>query len=456
MPPTHNDPAASVPPSSRGGAPYGLTYRVLRLFLDVKPEETAVLGWSWLYLFSVFFAYFVIRPIRDAAGAAGGVNNLPWLFTGTLVGMMLVNTPYAALVARLPRARFISLTYRFFMLNLLIFLVLFRATTGQANIWVGRVFFIWTAVFNLFVVSVFWQFMADVFTSEQSKRMFGFIAAAATLGGLLGGLLTASTVRALGVSFLLIVSALLLELGVFAVRRLAAVSDAMHTVKASAPREASIGGSALAGLTNVLRSPYLLNICVYMLLYSTLSTFLYFQQIAIVAHAYSDRASQTALFGWMDFAVNALTIGGQLFVTGAVLKRLGVAVTLTLIPAVTVAGFVLLGIRPTVIVLIGFYVLRRAGNYTFAQPSRNVLFTVVSREDKYKAKSVIDTVVYRLGDQVGAWSSGALSWMNVGLSGIAWAAVPIAAAWAVNAWWLGRRHDDRARGFEPLPNAPGT
>jgi AAA family ATP:ADP antiporter len=422
----------------------------------VRPEEVPLLGWSWLYLFAVFFAYFVIRPIRDAAGAAGGVNNLPWLFTGTLVGMLLVNTPYAALVARLPRARFISLTYRFFMLNLLVFLVLFRETTGGANIWVGRIFFIWTAVFNLFVISVFWQFMADVFTSEQSKRMFGFIAAAATVGGMLGGLLTASTVRALGVSFLLAVSAVLLELGVFAVRRLAAVSEVMHTVQARRRDETSIGGTALAGLTNVLRSPYLLNICVYMLLYSMLSTFLYFQQIAIVAGTYADRPSQTALFGWMDFAVNALTLGGQLFLTGAVMKRLGIAVTITMIPLVTVAGFVLLGISPSIVVLIAFYVLRRAGNYSFAQPARNVLFTVVSREDKYKAKSVIDTIVYRLGDQVGAWSSGALSWLNVGLAGIAWAAVPLSVAWVINGWWLGRRHEDRARDAEPLPVARGA
>jgi len=446
MPPTRDTSVAT--PSVEAGA----AYRLLRLFLDVKPEEAALVWWSWFYLFAVFFAYFVIRPIRDAAGAAGGVNNLPWLFSGTLVGMLLINTPYAALVARLPRARFISITYRFFMLNLIVFLILFRMTTGSANIWVGRVFFIWTAVFNLFVVSVFWQFMADVFTSDQSKRMFGFIAAAATVGGMLGGLLTASTVRTLGVSFLFVVSVLLLELGVFAVGRLAAVSDKMLT-QAKGREERSIGGSAFAGLTNVLRSPYLLNICVYMLLYSMLSTFLYFQQIAIVAGAYADRASQTALFGWMDFAVNLLTLGGQLFITGAVLKRLGVAVTITLIPAVTIAGFVLLGIRPTVVVLITFYVLRRAGNFTFAQPSRNVLFTTVSREDKYKAKSVIDTIVYRLGDQVGAWSSGALSWLNVGLAGIAWAAVPLSVAWAINGWWLGRRHDERAA-TEALPVAP--
>src|SRR5205823_10878353 len=141
----------------------------------------------------------------------------------------LVNTPYAALVARVPRIRFISITYRFFMLNLLAFLIAFRGTTGEANLWVGRVFFIWLAIFNLFVPSVFWAFMADVFTSDQSKRLFGFIAAAATMGGLFGGSLTASTVQTYGMSFLFLTSALLLELAVFAARRLGGVSDATHT-----------------------------------------------------------------------------------------------------------------------------------------------------------------------------------------------------------------------------------
>jgi AAA family ATP:ADP antiporter len=443
MQPTSDSPEAALQADPAQG---GLVYRVLSRFLAVRPEEVAVLTWSWLYLFSVFFAYYVIRPIRDAAGAAGGVNNLPWLFSGTLVGMMLINTPYAALVARLPRIRFISLTYRFFILNLVVFIVLFRLTTGGANVWVGRVFFIWVAIFNLFVPSVFWAFMADVFTSDQSKRLFGFIAAAATVGGILGGSLTASTVRTVGVPALLLVSAVLLELGVFAARRLGRVSEAMHRKQARPERERdeTIGGGVFAGVTHVLASPYLLAICLYMLLYPMLTTFLYFQQVAIIARVFTDRATQTAAFAWLDTGVNVLTLGAQFFITGAVLKRLGVATTLTIIPAVTVLGFALLGIRPAAAIFFAFYVLRRAGNFAFAQPSRNVLFTVVSREDKYKAKAVIDTIVYRLGDQVGIWSSGLLTWLSFGLSGIAWAAVPLSLIWAINAWWLGRRQEAQA------------
>ena len=426
----------------------GVLYRLLRLVLPVTPAEVGTLGWSWLYLFSVFFAYSVIRPMRDEAGVAGGVENLPWLFTGTLVGMLIVNPPFAALVAKLPRSRFIALTYRFFALNLLAFLVLFKTTTGDANIWVGRVFFIWTSVFNLFVVSVFWAFMVDVFTSDQARRLFGFVAGAATVGSILGSGLTASAVESYGVPALLLVSTLLLEVAVVCSRRLAAKSAAMHKA-AKVESEQLIGGGILAGLTNAVRSPYLLNICLYMLLYSLLSTFLYFQQADIVDKTFANRAARTAFFARVDLLTNVLTIGAQLFVTGRVMKALGVALTLSIVPLVTVLGFALLGSWPAVGIAVGFIVLRRAGNFAFARPTREVLFTAVSREDKYKTKNFIDTVVYRLGDQVGAWSRGWLGAIGLGASGIAWVAVPISMVWLVNAWWLGRRQQAMAAGERP-------
>lgn len=423
--------------------------------VSIQPGESRLVGWAWLYLFSVFSAYYIIRPIRDEAGLAGGVANLSWLFTGTLVAMMAVSTPFAALVKRLPRTRFIGITYRFFMVNLLAFLVLFRTASGDTNVWVGRAFFIWASVFNLFVVSVFWAFMVDLFTSEQGKRLFGFIAAAATVGGIVGSGVTAGTVQSLGVPTLLVGSIVLLEVGVFASRRLGALAPAL---KQPAPRvpgsgagdtnthraETPIGGSVMAGFTNALRSPYLLNICVYMLLYTILSTLLYFQQAAIVDRTFADRAARTAFFARVDLLVNALTLGAQLFVTGRVLKHAGIAMTLTFVPALTAVGFLLLGLMPTAAIVVGFTVLRRAGNFAFARPSREVLFTVLSREDKYKTKNFIDTVVYRLGDQVGAWSSSLVTMAGLGAGAIAWTAVPLALAWVGNAWWLGRRQESRA------------
>ena len=198
--------------------------RLLRRAIDARPGELRALAWSWLYIFSVFSAYYVIRPIRDEMGVAGGVENLPWLFTGTLVGMMAVNPPFAALVARLPRARFISVAYRFFAANLLAFCLLLSLSTAEQHIWVGRLFFIWTSVFNLFVVSVFWGLMVDVFDSEQGKRLFGFIAAGATLGSILGSSLTAALARDVGSAYLLLGSAALLEVAVFSVQRLSRLS----------------------------------------------------------------------------------------------------------------------------------------------------------------------------------------------------------------------------------------
>lgn len=430
-------------------------------FVSIRRGEGRLVAWAWLYLFSVFSAYYVIRPIRDEAGVAGGVANLSWLFTGTLLVMLAVNPAFAALVKNLRRLRFIGLTYRFFMLNLVVFLVLFRTATGEANIWVGRAFFIWASVFNLFVVSVFWAFMVDLFTTEQGKRLFGFIAAAATVGGILGASVTAGTVQAVGTPTLLVVSIALLELGVFAARRLGRLAPALATIAQQRVEPASerpIGGSVWAGLTNALSSPYLLNICVYMLLYTILSTFLYFQQAAIVDRTFTDRAARTAFFARIDLLVNALTLGAQFFLTGRVMRRAGVAMTLTFVPALTAVGFLLLGLIPTAAIVVGFTVLRRAGNFAFARPTREVLFTVVSREDKYKTKNFIDTVVYRLGDQVGAWSSSLVTMAGLGAGAIAWTAVPLAIAWVGNAWWLGRRQEqesERAAGAE-LHLARGT
>ena len=430
------------------------SHKILRRFLTVHPNEVALLGWAWLYLFSIFFSYYVIRPVRDEIGIAGGLDNLPWLVTGTLAGMIIINPPFAALMARLPRVRFIALTYRFFLTNLVVFLVLFHTTSGEANLWVGRVFFVWTSVFNLFVVSVFWIFMVDVFTSEQGKRLFGVIAAGATIGGIAGSALAAGTVYAFGDALLLPASALFLEVAVFSVGRIERLSH-HHKRKRHRHDPSAAGKGVFAGLGDTLRSPYLLNICLYMLLYTSLSIFLYFQQANIVERNFADRASRTAFFAHVDLASNMLTLGAQFFLTAQVLERFGVAVTLTIVPALTVAGFALVAVLPTVPVVMTFVVLRRASNFAFARPTREILFTSIERDENQRAKGFIDTFVYRFGDQIGTWSSGALGILNVGVSGMAWMAVPLSLLWMINGWWLGRRQETMAAAFEALdPTAP--
>jgi AAA family ATP:ADP antiporter len=429
----------------------GSMYRLLKRLVDVRPAEIRALGWSWLYIFCVLSSYYIVRPIRDEMGVAGGVENLQWLFTGTLLGMIVVNPPFAALVAKLPRVRFITVTYRFFMVNLLIFILLLHMATAEQHIWVGRLFFIWTSVFNLFVVSVFWALMVDVFDSEQGKRLFGFIAAGATLGGIAGSSITASLAKGVPATYLLLGSVVLLEAAVFSVRRLSQLSDVLHRRPAESG-EPLIGGNVLSGVTHAFKSPYLINVSVYILLFAITSTFLYFQQAEIARQSFADRGARTAFFARVDLWVNVLTLGAQLFLTGRLLRTIGVGLTLAMLPALSVLGFGTLAMTPTIAVLVVYQVLRRAGNFAFARPTREVLFTVVPREDKYKAKSFIDTVIYRTGDQVGAWSYAALGFLGLAMTGISIVAIPISIAWLLNGLWLGKKQERMAAVEESAPD----
>ena len=415
-------------------------YRLLHRVIDVRPEEVPVLFWCWLYIFAVLSSYYIMRPIRDQMGVAGGVNNLQWLFTGTLIGMLVVNLPFAYLVKKLPRRRFIPITYRFFALNILLFAAALRFADAEQTVWIGRLFFIWVSVYNLFVVSIFWQMNVDLFDPEQGKRLFGFIAAGATIGAIVGSTLTASLPNY--PTALLIGAAVLLEIAVFAVGRLSRLSPALNRA-AAASEDRALGGSVVAGITRAFSSPYLVNVSLFILLFAISSTFLYFEQAGIVGRSFTDRAAQTAFFARIDQVVNALTLIMQLFITGRLMLWLGVAVTLGFLPLLSLFGFGVLAMMPSLGAIAVFQVLRRAADYGIARPSREVLFTVVPREDRYKAKSFIDTFVYRLGDQLGAWSVAGIRELGAGAAGIALAAIPLALIWLVNALWLGRRQ--RAR-----------
>ena len=431
--------------------------RLLGRVVDVKREELPALGWTWLYFYAVLASYYVIRPIRDEAGVAGGVDNLPWLWTGTLIAVSLSNPAFAALVARFPRVKFVSWSYRFFALNLIMFFFVLHGSTGAENIWLGRVFYVWTAVFNLFVPSVFWAFMTDIFTREQAKRLFGIISAAGTLGAMTGSILTATLAEHIPPIYLLFCSAALIELAVLAVRRLSTLTESLRQVRAVTSNEQIIGGSVIAGIRNALKSPYLLGISSYMLMFTILSTVLYFQQAGIVDRTFSDRGARTVFFARVDLLTNALAFVLQIFAFGNLVKFIGVTLTLAVLPAVSAAGFGLLGIYPTVAAVVVFQAVRRAGNFAVARPTREVLFTVLPREDRYKTKNFIDTFVYRLGDQIGAWSQAALGAAGMGLVGMAWLAVPVSLVWLVNGMWLGRRQEKLAvAAASPAPVPPAA
>ena len=420
--------------------------RLLRKVVDVKAQEVRALFLGFAYYFLILSSYYVIRPIRDEFGVAGGIENLPLMFSGTLIAMIIANAFFGALVARLSRRRFIPIAYRFFIANLLVFFLLLLLVPKQNQIWVGRAFFIWTSVFNLFVLSVFWAFMVDVFSTEQGKRLFGFISVGGTLGAIAGAVITATLVRKIGTLNLLLLSAALIEISAQCVRWFPNTfekSDPAIAKKSTA--ELPVGGGIWAGLVHNFSSPYLLGISAYMLLYSITSTLLYFQQTSIALHAFSDRAARTAFFAEVDLAVNILTIIVQLFITGRLMKWLGVGVTLAILPALSVVGFASVGVAPTLVLLVVFLTLRRAANFAVARPARETLFTVVSREDKYKAKNFIDTIVYRTGDQIGAWTTPALGWLGLGLRGVSLVAAPIAAVWLLVSLWLGRKQARMAR-----------
>ncbi len=419
----------------------------LARLIDIRPGEGPALAWSWAYIFSILAAYYVLRPIRDQMGIAGGIENLPWLFTATLVGMLTLNIPFAWLVKRMPRARFVPLTYRFFALNILGFATALYLAPPDWDVWIGRVFFIWLSIFNLFVVSIFWATIVDVFTNEQGRRLFGFIAAGATLGAIAGSATTAGLAKNVPTWGLMLCAVVLLEAAVFSMRGLARLARQLHEVPGSGAegeaRDSAIGGSIWSGITRTLASPYLLNISLFLLLFSITSTFLYFEQAGIAKRSFPDRASQTAFFASVDLAVNVLTLGIQLFLTGRIVARIGVGATLAILPAFSILGFAALAFAPTIGVIVAFQVLRRAGNFAIARPIREVLFTVVPREDRYKAKSFIDTVVYRLGDQAGAWSFTGIGALGLGTASVSIVAVPLSVAWLVNSLWLGRAQERR-------------
>jgi ATP:ADP antiporter, AAA family len=427
-----------APPRAGQRAAFG--HRLLQRVVAVKPEEMRAVLWCWLYIFAVLSSYYIMRPLRDQMGVAGGVRNLQWLFTGTLVAMLALNLPFAYLVKTLPRSRFIALTYRFFALNILLFAVALHVADAGQTVWVGRAFFIWTSVYNLFVVSVFWQLNVDLFRAEQGRRLFGFIAAGATIGAIVGSGITASLATHVSATLLLIGAALLLELAVFAAGRLARLSPVLHHVPAAAQtakEERPLGGTIIAGITHAVRSPYLIGVSGFILLFAITSTFLYFQQAEIVSRSFADKGAQRAFFADIDLSVNVLTLVVQVFFTGRIVLLLGVALALALLPLLTMVGFAVLALSPSIGTFAVIQVLRRAGDYAIARPTREVLFTVVPREDRYKTKGFIDTFVYRLGDQVGAWSVAALN--SIGAVAGVIAAIVIAALWLVTGLWLGRR-----------------
>lgn len=417
----------------------------LTRIVAVRPGEIRALLWSFAYFFFLLAAYYVLRPVRDEMGLAGGIKNLPWLFTATFVVMLAVMPLFGAVVARVPRHRFIPLVYHFFVANILIFWLLLTFKVAMAD--TARVFFVWISVFNLFAISVFWSFMADLYQSEQGKRLFGFIAAGGSAGALLGPLIAVGLAEPIGRANLLLIAALLLEVAVLCAMRLEAAAAALKTGQESAAQatrpDHGLGGGWIAGLVMVLRSPYLAGIALWVALLSLAGTFLYFQQANIVAALSDDPNRRIAIFARIDLAVSLLTIIVQFVVTGKIIRRFGAGPAAAFLPLVFAMGFLALALTPMLWVVIAFQAAQRAANFAISNPARELLFTALDREEKYKAKYVIDNVVFRGGDAASGWLFNALRGFGMELGAISLATVPVALAWLALALGLGRSHERR-------------
>ncbi|AOB33513.1 ADP/ATP translocating protein [Bordetella sp. H567] len=436
----------------------------MRRALDIQPGEGAPAVVGFAFFFCLFSGYFMLRPIRETLGIAAGVDKLQWLFTATFIVMLAAVPCFGWLARRVPRADFVSWTYAFFAATLVGFAAWLYAQPG--NLWPARAFYVWLSVFNLFVVSVAWSLMADVFHTSQAKRLFAFIAAGASTGGLTGPVLGGALAGALGAPGLILLSAgflaLTLPMKSWLMRwratggaGAAEAPPTYGTASAQAPPRTDttdadptspsrpIGGGILAGATRTFTSPLLLGLAAFVILLATASTFLYMEQARLVADAFTSPAERIRVFSALDFAVQALSMLAQLFLTGRLAQRLGVSFLLTAVPLLVCAGFVVLAAAPVFAVLAVVMVLRRVGEYALVRPGREMVFTTVDAEAKYKAKNFIDTVVYRAGDAASAWVKTGVDALGHGAAMVALVGAACAAIWAGCGYLLGKRADSR-------------
>lgn len=402
------------------------------------------------YIFCAFTAYMILRPVRETMGITSGVANLPALFWGTLVVTLLTQPIFGWLTSRFRRTVFLPWVYLFFALNLLAFYLWFHFHDDHT--WIARAFFVWLTVFALFVPSVFWSLMADIFRPEQARRLYGFLAAGTSAGGVLGPLMAATLAPVIGTINLLLLSMVFLGASIVCIRylttwhaRAVAVDANAAAVPAQGDVNKALGGTWWAGFSLIANSRYLLSIAGFVLLLSWATTFLYLQQAELVEKALPDRDAQTQLFGWVDFTVQASSLVLQLLVLTRLTKWLRFPTVLTLVPVLMMAGYAALALYPVLAVLLVVMVVRRVGEYAIVRPCREMLFTSVDRETKYKAKNFIDTAVYRTGDATSGSLHTVLSAIGFATTGIAWTGAVFAAAWALLAYRLGRTHE-RATG----------
>lgn len=416
----------------------------------IEGEEVGAAFAGFAYIFCAFTAYMILRPVRETMGITSGVANLPALFWGTFAATLLTQPLFGWLTSRYRRTVFLPWVYGFLGLNLLGFYLWFYFQSDHT--WIARAFFIWLTVFALFVPSVFWSLMSDIFRPDQAKRLYGFLAAGTSLGGVLGPLIAATLAPVVGSINLLLISLGFLIASIFCIRyltywhaRIVAAKSIGETAAASlSDVNRPLGGSLWSGFVLVAKHPYLLSIGLFIMLASWVNTFLYLEQASLVSANIPDRDAQTQLFGWVDFGVQSMSLIVQLLLLSRLTTWFKFTTVIIAAPVLMVACYSGLALNPVLPVVIAAMIVRRVGEYALVRPCREMLFTSVDRESKYKAKNFIDTAIFRGGDAVSSSLHAGLVAMGFVTAGIAWFGAGIAAAWALIGYRLGKTHEKRS------------
>ncbi len=424
----------------------------------VERHERSAVAASFLLFFCIMAGFFAVRPVRDTVGTLIGADRLANLWIGTAAASVMVIPVYGWIVARFRRSVFLPWTYGGVAVALAIVGLAFRGG-GTPGVWLSQFFWIFISVLNLFTISVFWSFLLEVFRSEQTKRLFGIVAAGGTTGALAGPLFTDFAVSRIGNSGVLFLGAGFFALAILCQKALLIVwRPETPGVQTGDPTpDEAIGGSMWAGVPLVLQSRYVLNITLFVVLISAVSTFLYFDQLRLVTDAYPDVAARTQFFARLDWIVQSLTIVSQLFLTGLIASRVGLVALLTMVPIATAFAFAALAAWNTLPVVAASIVIRRFGQFAFVRPGREMLWSALDKETKYKAKNFVDVSVYRGADAFFAQFEKGFYAVGFGSQAVAIVGVVTAAIWAVNGWWLGRQHDAaNVQGRADPPSSPAS
>lgn len=418
----------------------GLLASLLKSLSGIEKNEIRATSVSFAFVFTLMVAYYLLRPVRDAMASDWTDAELSTLWTINFFVSTGIVALYGVAVSRMPFRALVPAVYGFFAASFVAFYLL-ESFVGRAML--DKLFYLWVSVFALFHVSVFWSFMADIFSKDQAGRLFAIIAAGASLGAIVGPLLSGVLAQFMAVESMILIAAFILLLPIPLIyyldhlgrTQLGNVSQGTTTVNA-------IGGNPLSGFREFVSNPYLLGIGIFIILYTGIGSFVYFEQKNLLAQY--DRETRTMIYGYRDALVNTLTYLLAFFVTGRLVTRVGMPVALAIVPLVLVFGMLVLAFSPVLLVAVGMHVVAKAGNYGVTRPAREVLFTLVDREDRFKTKPVIDIVAYRGGDVIMGWLFTGLSQgVGMGMAGIAVVGAGIAALWAAVGLLLGRSYNRR-------------